>query len=216
MLTHTNLDEITEVFTTGEYSQEVQMAKEQFYEWAGSFDIDKHDFEMKMALFFDWYLFEREHSSYGKPPIQFFKPQTSFGKTALTELIASRWSLFQFLKLKGKNVYIRDLVADETLILVDSEITEGFSKGQVFSARLFHTEGSIKFSNVFCLHQIEARKYILKQITVVKKMQKKQPENFLKAKKTLIMDLIKKHYIYDRYRHLSVLDIYTENSKVKL
>ena len=47
-------------FTTGDYYPEVYRAKEEFLERAGVVHEDDVEFEQRMNLFMDWYLFDRD------------------------------------------------------------------------------------------------------------------------------------------------------------
>ena len=54
------IDRMMQHYTSGRFSDEVQSAKEDFFEKAGAFDEGSADFELKMAQFVDWYLFTRK------------------------------------------------------------------------------------------------------------------------------------------------------------
>ena len=66
------LDPIIEEFTTGEYYSEVYQAKQDFFEKAGIVYEDDAEFEQRMCIFMDWYLFERDLPGVDLPPIHYF------------------------------------------------------------------------------------------------------------------------------------------------
>ncbi len=54
------LDPVIDEFTTGEYYREVYAAKQEFFEKAGIVYEDDPEYEQRMSIFMDWYIFERD------------------------------------------------------------------------------------------------------------------------------------------------------------
>lgn len=54
------LEPIVEEFTTGEYYREVYNAKQEYFDKAGVVYEDDVEFEQRMCIFMDWYIFERD------------------------------------------------------------------------------------------------------------------------------------------------------------
>src|SRR5689334_4227428 len=66
------LDPVIEMFTTGDYYKEVYQAKQEYFEKAGVVYEDDEEFENRMCIFMDWYLFDRELPSIDLPPIKYW------------------------------------------------------------------------------------------------------------------------------------------------
>ena len=66
------LDPVIEEFTTGDYYREVYNAKQEYFEKAGVVYEDDPEFEQRMCIFMDWYLFERDLPGVDLPPIKYF------------------------------------------------------------------------------------------------------------------------------------------------
>lgn len=212
------LDRLTDYFTGPEFHDEVTKAKEDFFGQMGAgLDAanseDAQNFEVKMSQFLDWYLFTRNLESRGVPPVRWALESVDFKideseREAYANIAEARHSVFEFLKLSGKNVYLRDLFTGKKIILKDSHLTDGFNRDEYFETRVIPSEDSYVFSRGFCFHPAEARKFILKEIKRVKKQGHSVHEE-------LMSKFMKMRYKYDQYRHVALKHIYTNESKMK-
>lgn len=211
------IDRVMQHYTGPGYEEEVGQAKLQFSEWAGAFDEALPNFDMRMAQFSDWYVFTRILNSVKLSPIEYALDDPSFKveeseKAALQNVRNSRHSLFDFIKLKKNDVYIKDLFSGLKYVIKDSHITAGFDSKEYFEARLIPHENGFIFSSAFCFHPTEASKYILKEIKAVKKSSgAAQDEN----REALITKLFQMKCKHERYKHLKLKDIYTNDSKLR-
>lgn len=207
------LEKLTTHFTGSEYAKEVKLAKSEFFERAGIIDETDATFDVRMSQFLDWYLFTRKLSDHELTPIELAKQSNGIFKhesegTWLANLASLQHSLFEFIKAKGEDVYIRDLMAGKKIVIKNSPITVGFSPDEVFDARLIPINDSFVFTRGFCFHPPGARKYITREIKRVKKLA--SPE-----KEQMMLKLIKMRYRMDQYKHIDVVHIYTDESKLK-
>lgn len=208
------IEKLMQHFTSAFFAEEVKMAKSEFIKWAGSFDEISSGLELKMAQFTDWYLFIRPFKSFGKPPIQLSSEESQFSfvpKDMYKRLAVSRHSLFEFLKLKRKDLYIRDIFSGYKFTIEDSPIVYGFNRGAIFEARLIPHGGGFVFSNSFCFHPVEATKYILKG---VKKLEGIESKPLEMAREEIIRRLFKMRYRLEQYKHVPLEEIYTDKSKL--
>jgi hypothetical protein len=130
-------------------------------------------------------------------------------KNKLISMRNHRHSIFQFIKLKGEDVYIKDLMKNEKLIVKKSRQIFGFDTEEFFEARLIPQEDSFVFARGFCFHPASAQKFILGEVKKHKKNPDLNPEDFL-------LRLIKMRYKFEQYRHVKPEMIYSEDSKVGL
>ena len=209
------IDKLMQHFTSELFAGEIKAAKHDFNEWAGHFDEMSGEFEIKVAQFTDWYLFIRPLSDFKKPPIQLNVKESGFQMDSRWEeiyksLVASRHSLFEFIKLKGKTLYIKDIFSGYKLTMDNSPIIHGFNKGEIFEARLIPHGHSFVFSNSFCFHPSQAAKFILKE---VKEMRKAEPDKLESAREVVIRKLFKMRYKFEHYKHVALEEIYTNELK---
>lgn len=212
------LEKIMHTYSGQGFEEEVKAAKKDFFEMAGVFDERTDDFEMKMVQFMDWYLFSRILSGTGKTPIQMaLEDQASVASAEEKEMYEnignSRHSLFQFLKVKGTDVYVKDLFANEKIVIKQSPVTIGFNKDEVFEARLIPEHGNFIFTHSFCFHPPQATRFIAKEVKSLKKVpQEKRHE----ARSELMLRLFRMKHKLEQYKHVGIKDIYSNDSKLRL
>lgn len=212
------IEKLMQHYTAAKYMPEVREAKDDFFERAGTFDEASLDFELKMAQFTDWYLFTRKMDSTGFTAIEMVLddpayPITEEERALYLNLRNSRHSLFEFLKLKGDDVYIKDLFTGFKYIIRGSRLTQGFNRDEYFEARLIPHDGSFVFSNSFSFHPGVVSKYVLKE---VKRVNKLPEEEQALGREELIARLFKMKHKHEQYRHLDIHNIYSNDSKLRI
>lgn len=214
----TLVEKLMTYFAASAYTDEISVAKHEFFDRAGILDEASTDFEMKMAQFVDWYLFSRPLRQDGDTPISLALtmtdgPLTAEERLALSNLRNSIHSLFEFVKVKGEDVYVRDIFSAQKHIIKKSPITVGFNRDELFEARLIPIEDNFQFSKAFCFHPPQVTKIILKEVKRVKKM---AVEEMPRAKEALLVRLFKLRYKHEQYKHLDVREIYSPDSKLRI
>lgn len=207
------IDKMTLHYTGGTYKDEVARAKHLFFDEAGIMDEENSQFEMRMTQFLEWYLFTRPLDNKGRPPVQdaLESNECKFEdaeRPLVQDLANTRHSLFEFLKIRGDDVHIKDLFSGKKLVIKGSPIRVGFSRQELFDARLIPHGDSFIFAKAFCIHPEEASKFILEE---VRKLKKSEPV----LQEALMLRLLKMRYKYEQYRHLKLDHVYTNEKKVK-
>jgi hypothetical protein len=131
------------------------------------------------------------------------------------DLKAHRHSLFEFVKIKGSDIYIKDLLKNEKLIVQQCPWIYGFESDEIFEARLIPLKSADKeskektwiFTKGFCFHPKEARKFILSEVKRHRKDPDLNPDD-------MMLRLVRMRYKFERYRHVKVDIIYSNESKV--
>jgi hypothetical protein len=204
-------------YTDAKYRGEVQAAKEDFFDKAGTFDEASLDFELKMSQFTDWYLFVRPMEMTGRVAIEVVLDDPGYAipdteRSHYLNLRNSRHSLFEFLRLKGDDVYVRDLFTGFKYIIRGSRLTQGFNTDEYFEARLIPHEGGFVFSSSFCFHPASVSKYIQKEVA---RVNKQAEEEQALAREELIAKLFRMKHKHEQYRHLDIHQIYSNESKLR-
>ena len=207
------LEPVIQEFTTGEYYSEVFKAKEEFFERAGVVYEDDAEFEQRMNLFMDWYIFDRDLPGVDLPPIRYYIRKnasrfTEEEKKLYENLSTSIHSLFLLKRftLFGKNLIIQDLFSKKSYIVIDSKLKFAFSSGDIFEGRIFPLLGKWYFAQGFCFHPVEMRSFIMGEI---KKIRHQEQSRHLK----LILQLAQMKLKHQRYSHIDVHHVYGFNSK---
>jgi hypothetical protein len=219
------IDRILHHFAGDKFKDEIRMAKSQFFDNAGILDEKSPNFELRMNQFFDWYFFTRDLEGLGQTPLDSFHVARELRFTMedmalIEDLRAHRHGLFEFIKIKGSDVYIKDLLKNEKMIVQQSPWIFGFESDEIFEARLIPYRGGNQnsgdanrkdkfwiFTKGFCFHPKEARKFILSEVKRHRKDPDLNPEG-------MMLRLLRMRYKFERYRHVKVDIIYSNDSKV--
>ncbi|MCM2277711.1 MAG: hypothetical protein NDJ89_06515 [Oligoflexia bacterium] len=207
------LEPIIEEFTTGEYYREVYNAKQEYFEKSGVVYEDDGEFEQRMCIFMDWYLFDRDLPGVDLPPIKYYFRQNKdrFSSEELNiyrDFCSTIHSVFRLKRTtwSGNGFVVLDLFSNKTYTVTDAEITRGFTRGDIFEARIIPFKGSYEFSRGFCFHPAEMESFILAEIKKVRFQDKTRQTK-------LILQLAAMKLKHLRFQHIDIRHIYTFDSK---
>lgn len=206
------INKILQHFAGETFKDEVRFAKGEFFDNAGILDEHSEQFELRMSQFFDWYFFTRELRGFSATPLEvsFTARELRFSPEEITDiekLKQHRHSLFEFLKIKNGDVYIKDLIKNEKLIVKQTPYTQGFDSDELFEARLIPFQDTWVFTKGFSFHPVDAKKFILSEVKRHRKDPDLNPED-------MMLRLVKMRYKFERYRHVKIDMIYSQDSKV--
>jgi hypothetical protein len=207
------LEPVVEEFTTGEYYREVYNAKQEYFDKAGIVYEDDAEFEQRMCIFMDWYIFERDLPGVDLPPIKFYFRKnkdklTGDSLNIYRDFCSTIHSIFRLKRttFNRKGLVVLDLFSNKTHTVTDAEINRGFSRGDLFEARIIPYQGGFEFSKGFCFHPIDMESFILGEIKKVRYQDK--------GKQTkLILQLSAMKLKHLRFQHIDISHIYTFSSK---
>lgn len=208
------IEKILNHFVSEAFKDELAMAKKEFFENAGTLDENSEHYESRMAQFYDWYFFTRELKGYGQTPLDacLLVRELRFSDHELQTLEVlkrHRHSLFEFIKIKNGDVYIKDLLANQKLIVKQSSFVFGFDSDELFEVRLIPQGDSYVFTRGFCFHPESAKKFILGEVKRHRKDPDLDPD-------LLMLRLIKMRYKFEQYKHVKPELIYTNDGKMGL
>lgn len=183
------IEKILNHFVSDAFKDELSMAKKEFFENAGTLDENSEHFESRMAQFYDWYFFTRELKGFGQTPLDacLLVRELRFSDEELKTLEVlkqRRHSVFEFIKIKNGDVYIKDLLANKKLVVKSSPYVFGFDPDELFEVRLIPHGDSFVFTRGFCFHPESAKKFILSEV----KRHRKDPDL---APEVMLLRLIK-------------------------
>lgn len=206
------MSKILQHFAGDSFKEEVRFAKGEFFDNSGILDEHSENFELRMSQFFDWYLFTRELRGYSQTPIEsvFTERELRFSPDEIVlidKLKEHRHGIFEFIKIKDGDVYLKDLLKNKKIIVKKSLWTTGFDSDELFEARLIPFQDSWVFTRGFCFHPVDAKKFILSEIKRHRKNADLNPDD-------MMLKLIRMRYKFERYRHVKVDMIYSLDSKV--
>lgn len=208
------IEKVLKHFGGAQFREELDHAKKEFFGSQNLLEEGSEQFELRMSQFFDWYFFTRELKGFGHTPLESchlarelrFSPEEEVQIEALKN---HRHSVFEFLKIKDGDVYIKDLLKNEKLVVRKSPWIFGFDPTELFEARLIPEGDSWTFAKGFCFHPESAKKFILAEAKRHRKDPDLDPDEFL-------LRLVKMRSKYEQYKHVRPEMIYTNDSKLVL
>jgi hypothetical protein len=203
------IDRVLEAYSTGPFYEEVVRARRDFNKRTGDIAEGSDKFELQMLGFLEWYLFDRPLEKSQLPPVKLFvverlKEIPPDEQVLFEDLAQCNHSLFEVLKVKGDDVYVKDLFTGEKYVVEDPEINQGFNKGDIFEGRLIKFKDRLVFGLSFVFHPAEVRSFILKQIKLVKYLDDKK-------RLALLHKLALMKLKAEQYAHIDVQHIYAES-----
>jgi hypothetical protein len=161
----------------------------------------------------DWYLFERDLPGVDLPPIKYYfrRNKDKFSSEELNiyrDFCSTIHSLFRLKRFtwNQKGLVVTDLFSNKTYTVMDSEINRGFTRGDIFEARIIPFKGSFEFSRGFCFHPTEMESFILREIKKVRYQDKSRQTK-------LILQLAAMKLKHLRFQHIDIRHIYTFESR---
>ncbi len=202
------IDRLTEFVSTPEFEPALIEAKKEYFRRTGEVFEDDEAFEMRMACFFDWFLFDRKIDGAGLTPAEMFVERHFAGlseeeRTQYKNLSHTQHSLYEVGKMKTDTMIMKDLFSGKSLAVYERRKPIGVDKGDIIEARLLRTsDDKLMFSPAFCFHPRDARKRILKMVRSHKKAGL-DPEILINKLAYLRLKL-------DRYKHVRAETIYDD------
>lgn len=206
------IEKILNHFVSEAFKDELIAAKKEFFVNAGTLDENSEHYESRMAQFYDWYFFTRELQGFGQTPLDACRLvrelRFSDEEVKTIEVLKNhRHSIFEFIKIKNGDVYIKDLLANKKLVVKQASYIFGFDADELFEVRLIPQGDSFVFTRGFCFHPESANKFILSEV----KRHRKEPDLDPDA---LMLRLIKMRYKFEQYKHVKPEMIYSNEGKL--
>ncbi len=208
------LEPIIEEFTTGDYYREVYLAKLEYFDKAGIVYEDDREFEQRMCIFMDWYLFDRDLPGVDLTPVKYFflknkDSLTSENLNIYRDFCSTIHSIFKLKRFtwNRKSLVVLDLFSNQTHVVNDSELTKGFAPRDIFEGRIIHFKGNVEFSRGFCFHPSDMESFILKEVKKVRFQDKSRQSK-------LILQLASMKLKHIRFAHIDIKQIYKVESRI--
>ena len=201
-------------FASQKFVDELNLAKKEFFENAGTLDENKPNYALRMHQFYDWYFLSRPLKGYMQTPLMVCNIQrdlrlTEEDEQTLEVLRKARHSLFELLKVKNSDITLKDLFKNEKVSMTAEQLIFEFDEKEFFEARIIELDGKKYFLKGFCFHPESAQKFILSEVKMYQKNPDLNPDDFM-------LRLNKMRYKFEQYRHVKPEMIYTNENKLGL
>ncbi len=207
------LDQLIAFASTEERKPDLLAAKAEYFGLTGEVFEDDKSFELRMASFLDYYLFDRKTPASGKTPAEEMHEARAVEASpeeaaAFRNFTETRHGLFEVRRVGKGIVRLRDLFTEKDFDVTERRQVAGLEKGDLIEARLIPFAGHLLFSSAFVYHPREASKLIRKE---VKRWKKKLPD---RSSRELAWECAKRALKADRYRQIAVEKIYDFEGKL--
>lgn len=187
-------------------------AKAEYFLRTGEVFEDDKIFELRMASFLDFYLYDRPSPLTGKTPaaelyelrLRSAPPEEANAFRSFTETVHG---LFEVRKLGKGMIRLRELFSGKDFDVTERRNIAGLETGDIIEARLIPFGGHLLFSAAFCYHPRAAVKAIKAE---VKRRKKKEPE---RSPKELVWECARRALKVERYRQIAVEKLYDFSTK---
>lgn len=201
------LDRLIEFATSPKYQEELIRAKDHYNKIPGRVHDDEPSFENRMNLFINWYIFDWIITDERITFVDlFFRENESTlvdeENKIFSDLRYTLHSLFILEKRVSKeHILLIDLFDGERLDILDTSESLGIEEEDLFEARIIPVNAKIIFAPGFCIHPIEIIPDLKK---IIKRIKFWTPDERF----TFIQKLSSMKLKMDRYKHLSIDEIY--------
>ena len=163
-----SLDYLIKIAIDHPYSNDLLLARKEYQKYTGEIFEDDKSYEDRMALFLEWYIFERIEPSKEKTVLEAIisnsKELPSNILVNIKQFINNIHGLFIVKKIKADSVRVINLFNDKKYDVYEPSSKLYFSKDNVFEGRLLPHEESYFFTGNFCFHPNGTKKYIKSEI----------------------------------------------------
>ncbi|MBT7670647.1 MAG: hypothetical protein HN623_13760, partial [Bdellovibrionales bacterium] len=124
-------------YTAGKYYDQFLVAKERYFLLTGAVDADDEDYEARMNLFNDWYLFNYVANGRLRPAVADYLVKSRVKEEIAAGLLNLNFSLFEYggSNLRGK-VVLKDLLHGKKIVLGAEQGKLSLLKGDIFIGRV--------------------------------------------------------------------------------
>lgn len=200
------LDALTQWATAAPNDGEIVPAKKEFFARTGEIFDDDKQFEMRMASFLEYFLFDRPLSSGQTPAAAFYRRALAEGPperaAAFRTFTGTIHGVFEVRRLDFGLSRVRELVSLREYDVTERRMVAGLEVGDVMEARLLPFGGHEFFSHAFGHHPRAAFDLIRAEA------RRRRKQGVPGGGQALAWDCAQRSLKADRYRNIAIEKIY--------
>ncbi len=163
-----SIEYLIKIATNPPYSNNLLPGRQEYQKYAGDIFEDDKSYENQMALFLEWYIFDRIEPTHNQTVLELI---INNGKGPSLDLlknikvfISHIHGLFIIKKIKDDWVKVINLFDNEQYMVIEPLGKLYFSKNSIFEGRILAYENSYYFTGNFCFHPEGSKKFIKSEI----------------------------------------------------
>ena len=171
--------------------EQILAEKKTYQMETGTIYEDDKSYNSRMALFLEWYLFNKYAPNSSKTVLQVLLENNSeeFNNDKLNiykSISESIQSLFLIQKVNDGSVKAINLFTDEIYLIQEKDSLLIFRKNDIFQGRIIYFQNHFRFTGNFCFHPKKTHKYIKSEINLIAKKLNQYKKDLAKTEKTLL------------------------------
>jgi len=171
-----SIEYLIKIATNPPYSNNLLAARQEYQKYVGDIFDDDKSYENQMALFLEWYIFDRIEPAHDQTVLELIindgKGKTLDPLKNINVFISHIHGLFIIKKIKDHSIKAINLFDNEQYNVVEPSGKFYFSKNSIFEGRLLTYENSYYFTGNFCFHPEGSKKFIKSEIKKIFSLQK--------------------------------------------
>ena len=171
-----SIEYLIKIATNPPYSNNLLAARQEYQKYAGDIFDDDKSYENQMALFLEWYIFDRIEPAHGQTVLELIinngKGETLDPLKNINVFTSHIHGLFIIKKIKEHSIKAINLFDNKQYDVVEPSGKLYFSKNSIFEGRILTYENSYYFTGNFCFHPEGSKKFIKSEIKKIFSLQK--------------------------------------------
>lgn len=160
-----NLEQLFEFIAQHIPSDKIMQAKKEYQSMTGEIYEDDKSYNMRMALFLEWYLLDNYTAGTQKTILESLIEENLFEWTqshveACKDIAYNIQALFEVKKVRDNSVTVLDLFTDEKYLIEEEDSKLVFRKNDIFQGRIVPRQGKWYFTGYFCFHPSKTQRFI--------------------------------------------------------
>ena len=217
------LEQLFEFAAKSISDQQILAAKKTYQMETGLLYEDDKSYNLRMALFLEWYLFNNCAPKSSKTILEVLLENNSeecnTDKLKIYKSISkSIQSLFLIQKVHEDRVKAINLFNDEIYLVQEKDSRLIFKENDIFQGRIIYFQKYFHFTGNFCFHPKKSHKYIRYEIKLIAKSLNQHKKDLAKTEKTLLKANTKltRHELKIENLNEKLHNINSENKVAKL
>ncbi|MCH8327707.1 MAG: hypothetical protein IID15_04180 [Candidatus Marinimicrobia bacterium] len=171
-----NLDQLIALATSDHYADGIYDARQEHQKLTGEIYEDDKSYESRMAMFLEWYIYDRVLAESQMTPLESLIKENRNGWSRheleiFEGFIRNIHGMFLVKKVRDDSIIVLNMFDDEKYEVKEEQGKLIFNKNDLFEARLMPYENAYYFSGNFCFHPGKALKFIKKEVEKVSVVQ---------------------------------------------
>lgn len=171
-----HIEKILEIYTQGDFYEEMKSALEEYIQATGKMDEDSNEYESRMNNFNDWYIFNYKRAD-GTRIIEKYIHDHNIDDAIAKAFYNANYSLFLFSKINfRKQIVLKDVLHSEKFVLGKDHMNLALVEDDLFVGRMINFEDKNYLLNGICILPNDVYSILKKESKKIRKLNNAEEE----------------------------------------